>query len=296
MRTLVALLALASLRVGGALPHDGLRAAAAGIQARYSSGVNLVEVYATVTGADGEPVTRLSREAFEIDEDGVPQAITVFAAGDLSLSVALAIDRSWSMTDGRLALAKGAARSFLDGLRPGDRAMVVAIGSGVDVVTALSADRPAWMAAVDSLQRWGTTPLYDAVIECLNLVQPSPGRRALILLSDGDDRYSSATASEALERARRADVIVYPAAVGRTRPLFFAELAALSGGRSFEAGDGRALRAVFSTISRELRSQYLFGYTPAKPIVPNAGQWRSIRVSVRRDGVRVRARDGYWAK
>jgi Ca-activated chloride channel homolog len=295
-RTLVALFVLFSPRIGGAPRDDGLRAPAIGTQPRYSSSVNLVEVYVTVTGADGEPVTGLSREEFEIEEDGVPQTITVFAPGSLPLSVALAIDRSWSMTHGWLALAKGAARSVLDGLRPGDRAMVVAIGSEVKVVAPLSEDLGAWMTAVDSLETWGTTPLHDAVIDALDLIRSSPGRRALILISDGSDRYSSATAGQALERARRADVIAYPVAVGRTRPPFFVELAALTGGRSFEAVDLRALRAAVSAIGHELRDQYLLGYTPAKPIVPNAEQWRSLRVSARRDGVRVRAREGYWAR
>ena len=292
-RALVTFIALVTISAGA---PGGASPAAHRMQPRYCSGVNLVEVYATVTLADGAPVSGLAREDFELTEDGVPQAITIFAAGNLPLSVALAIDRSWSMTEARFLAAKEAARSFLDGLGPGDRAMILAIGSEVEAVTALSRDRLAWTAGVDSLRRWGTTPLYDAVIAGLDLVDSSPGRRALILLSDGDDRYSSATARQALERARRADVIVYPVAVGKNHPPFFAELVALAGGRSFQADDVRRLRAVLSTISREMRSQYLLGYTPTRPITPGAEHWRTIRVNTRKEGARVRARDGYWAK
>lgn len=295
-RKKVVLVGLAWLLAGSTPPHDPLRANPVEVQARYSSGVNLVEVYATATSPVGEPLTGLPREAFEIEENGVPQTITVFAAGDFPLSVALAIDRSWSMAGERLAVAKEAARAFLDALGPDDRAMVLAVGSDVEVVAPLAAGRSAWGTAVDSLQPWGTTPLYDAIIDGIDLIQPSSGRRALIMLSDGNDRYSEATGGQALERARRADVIVYPIAVGKTRPVVFAELAALTGGRSFEARDGRALRATFSAISNELRHQYLLGYTPTRPIVPNGEEWRSIRVTARKGGVRVRARDGYWAK
>ena len=117
-----------------------------------------------------------------------------------------------------------------------------------------------------------------------------------MLLSDGSDRYSKASASQALDRARRSDVMVYPVALGRDRPPLFAELASLTGGRSFAPRDPAALNTAMRTIASELRHQYLLGYTPSRPIVAGEEQWRAIAVRVDRPGVTVRARDGYMAR
>jgi Ca-activated chloride channel family protein len=263
---------------------------------QFTSGVNVVEVYATVTDERGEPVRGLDRSAFQIKEDGEPQTISAFTAADFPLSVAVAVDRSFSMAGDRLAVAKSAARVFLGELRPQDEAMVIAVGSTLDVVAPLSTDRNAQFAALSRLDAFGTTGLHDAIIRAIEAVQPARGRRALVLLSDGNDRYSEATASEALERARRADVMIYPIALGRTRPPLFAELATLTGGRSFHLRDTKTLPDTLRAIARELREQYLLGYTPARPIVAGSNEWRSISVTVNRPGVRVRARDGYTAR
>jgi Ca-activated chloride channel family protein len=196
----------------------------------------------------------------------------------------------------QLPSAVSAARTFLGELRPGDQSMIVAIGSEIEVVAPLSTDRPAQQAALASLKPWGTTGLHDAIIESIDAIQTAKGRRALILLSDGTDRYSKATASDALDRARRSDVMVYPVAFGRNRPQMFAELASLTGGRSFQPRDPAALNAAMRTIASELRHQYLIGYTPARPIVGGEDQWRTITVRVSRADVRIRARDGYLVK
>jgi Ca-activated chloride channel family protein len=116
-----------------------------------------------------------------------------------------------------------------------------------------------------------------------------------VIFSDGTERYSASKAADVLARARRSTALVYPIAFGRTRPPLLAELAVLTGGRSFLLKDTRELQQTLATIARELRHQYLLGYTPSKPIVAGESEWRSIRVTLRRPrpGVRVRARDGY---
>ena len=263
---------------------------------QFTSSVNVVEVYATVTDARGEPVTGLRQEAFIVRENGEPQTISTFTAGEFPLAVAVAIDRSFSMTGERLAVAKSAGRIFLSELRPEDESMLLAIGSQVDVLAPLSSERGPQLAALSRLDAFGTTGLYDAILRAIEAIQTARGRRALVLLSDGDDRYSTARATDALERARRSDVLVYPVALGRQRPPVFAELASLTGGRSFHLRDTRTLPDTLRTIARELRHQYLIGYTPTKPIVPGSGEWRSISVTVDRPEVRVRARDGYLVK
>jgi Ca-activated chloride channel homolog len=264
--------------------------------AQFASGVNLVEVYASVTDERGQPLASLVKEDFEVSEDGERQAVSAFAAGDFPLTVAVALDRSFSMSGDRLAMVKSAARTFLGELRAQDEATLVAIGSTVDVVAPLSTERSAQLAAVAALNAFGTTGLHDAIVRAIDITQAGHGRRALVLLSDGDDRFSTATAEDAVKRARGADVMIYPISMGRSRPPLFVELAAVTGGRSAHIRDAKALQETMKSISAELRQQYLLGYVPTRPISGSAGGWRSITVKVNRPGVRVRARDGYLVK
>ncbi len=263
---------------------------------QFRSDVDLVEVYVTVTAArEGRPAPVLGPDEFEVLEDGRPRPIEVFAAGDFPLSVALAIDRSFSMAGTPLAMAKSAGHVFLGALRPGDHAAIVAIGSQVEPLAPLSADRPAQHAALGALTAWGTTSLHDAIIASIDAIQPASGRRALVLLSDGDDRYSEHTVEAVVAHAREADVLVYPIALGDQMPELFGQLASLTGGRAFQLRQARALAPTLEAIAVELRGQYLLGYAPA-PVAPGASQtWRSIEVRVKREGLMVRARRGYFA-
>jgi Ca-activated chloride channel family protein len=266
------------------------------LYAQFTSGVNLVEVYATVTDRQGEPVTGLTAADFSVSDDGTRQAITAFAAGEFPLAVAIGLDRSFSMADksNRLGAAKSAARTFVGSLRTTDQVMVVAIGGEVEVAAPLTTDHAAALAAIDRLEAWGTTPLYDAALSALDKIQSAKGRRALLLLSDGTDRYSDTAAADLVDQARRRDVLIYPIALGRARPPIFAELAAATGGRSFHAPEPRDLASTMNAIARELRFQYLLGYVPARA-ASEAG-WHAIDVSVDRPDLRVRAREGYFSR
>lgn len=267
---------------------------AQGPVAQFSSSVQLVEVYATVTDARGELVTGLRAEDFEVYEDSQPQRVSTFAAGEFPLTVALGVDRSWSMAGEPLRLAKQAAQAFLKALKPADRSMVLAISNEADVIAPLATDRASQLSAVAGLDPWSTTALHDAIIAALDRLAPESGRQALIVFSDGTDRYSRTTQAQVIERARRSNALIYPIAIGRTRPALLAELAVLTGGRSFQLRDVKELDATLATIARELRYQYLLGYAPAVPIeTGSTPQWRSIRVTMKKPGLRVRARDGY---
>jgi VWFA-related protein len=264
----------------------------------FSSGVQLVEVYATVTDARGELVIGLEQQDFEVFENDRRQDISAFAAGESPLTVALGVDRSWSMAGDRLRLARQAAQAFLRQLKPTDRSMVVAISGDAEVISPLSTDRLGQARAIDSLEPWSTTALHDAIISTLDRLAPEPGRQALVAFTDGADRYSQATAPAVIARARRSSALIYPIAVGRDRPSLLAELAVVTGGRSFHVRDLRDLEPALATIARELRNQYLIGYASHEPPVPGTREWRSIRVALRRavPGARVRARDGYTAE
>ena len=282
---------------GSAVVAVALASAAAWAQqqpiATFSSSVQLVEVYATVTDDKGELVTGLTRDDFEIYESNQLQDVSTFAAGEFPLTLALGIDRSWSMAGDPLRLAKQASQSFLRALKPADRSMVLAISSEADVIAPLSMDRLTQERAVAALDPWSTTALHDAIIAALDRLEPEAGRQALIVFSDGSDRYSKATAADVVQRARRSNALIYPIAIGRSRPPLLAELAVLTGGRSFVLRDARELDRTLATIARELRYQYLLGYTPENPIQPGRSEWRSIRVTLKKPGLRVRARDGY---
>jgi Ca-activated chloride channel family protein len=261
--------------------------------ARFSSQVQLVEVYASVIDASGVPVTGLRREDFEVYEDGLPQDVSVFAAGEFPLTVALGVDRSWSMAGDRLQLAKQASQTFLRALRPVDRTMVVAIGSEAEVVAPLGMDRDSQLREIARLDPWSTTALHDAVIGALDRLKDEPGRQALVVLSDGADRYSRASAAEVVDRARRSNALIYGIGLGTDRSPLLAELAVTTGGRSFWLRDVKDLAKTLSEVARELRYQYLLGYSARPGTVGQSPAWRSIRVVTRSSGLRVRARDGY---
>ena len=274
------ILALTSLSSGAAQPQ-------------FSSQVTEVEVYATVTDQEGRAVKDLRKEDFTILEDDVPQPITAFLGGDFPASVALGIDRSFSMKGTPLTMARTAARVFVASLKPEDRVMLISISGEVEVLAPFSTDRTPLLQALDALDPWSTTSLNDAIIRSLDLLEDESGRRAIVVLSDGVDRYSSARDADVLSRARRSDVLVYSVAIGRDRPAFFPELAALTGGRSFHVRNPEQLQSTLQAIAADLGAQYLLGYAP-RPAEPAANAtWRSITVRVNRPGVVVRARSGY---
>ena len=173
--------------------------------------------------------------------------------------------------------------------------MIVAISSSADVVAPLSTDRFTQARMISALDPWSTTALRDAIVASLDRLEREPGRQALVLFSDGNDRYSSATEAEVIARARRSNALIYPITIGKQRPAFIAELAVLTGGRSFLLKDATELEKTLSTIARELRYQYLLGYAPSDAIDEGTHEWRSIRVTLNGNhpGLRVRARDGY---
>ncbi len=260
---------------------------------QFAARAELVEVYATVTDDKGRLVTDLTREEFTVLEDGVPQAISTFADGEQPVSIALAVDRSWSMADGRLAAAQLGGQALLLELASQDRAMLVAIGSDVEVPVPLTGERTVVDAALQALDPWGSTALHDAVVTAFDAIEPAPGRRALVLVSDGLERGSRRSAGDVLTRVRASDVLAYALVLQRPVPAVLEDLAAATGGRAYRVRRLRELPSVMRRIASELRHQYLLGYQPAR--ATQAPEYRRISVRVARAGHQVRARAGYLA-
>jgi VWFA-related protein len=271
-------------------------AGSAAQEARFAVSTDVVEVYATVTRADGSVVSGLALADFEVLEDGVVQDVSVFSAGPFPATVALGVDRSFSMAGEPLRVARRASQAFLDLLPPSDRTMVWAVSESAELLAGLDVPRDLQRLALADVQPWGTTALFDGITAALDRLDHESGRRALVLFTDGADRYSRTTAETVLERVRGSQALLYPIAVGPTRPAVLAEVAALSGGRSHHIRRVTELESALGSVARELRQQYLLGYVSTSPVgMPG---WRSITVRARQAGqvLRVRARDGYRAR
>jgi Ca-activated chloride channel family protein len=269
----------------------GLGAAPA---AQFRGGVDLVELYVSVVDARGEPVRGLLRDDFEVREDGVPQTVSVFSDGGAPLSLALAIDRSFSVEGARLSVMKTAAVQLLARLQPDAQVLLLGIGSQVDELAPLGVERGPQLSALGSLSAFGSTSLHDAILIAVDRIQAGRGRRALLLLSDGEDRYSKASAGEVLEHVRTRDVLVFPVAVGAAATPLFRDISSATGGRAIAVRDPSRLDSALRGLADELSAQYVLGYTPASPAAVR--EWRRIAVTVARKGVTVRTRQGYWTK
>jgi Ca-activated chloride channel homolog len=274
----------------------------ASVSAQFRTGVDLVELYVSVVDEHGAPIEGLAREDFEVFEDGRRQDVSVFSAGRAPLALAVALDRSFSVAGPRLGVIKTAAARLIDTLPPDARLLLLGVGSRVDTLAPFGTDRTAQRRALGALDAFGSTSLNDAIVVAVDRIQEAEGRRALLLLSDGRDRFSQTTAAEVVTHIRTRDVLVFPVAVGADTPPLFAEAAAATGGRAVSVRDPSRLSATLQTLLAELGAQYLLGYAPARrdqqPLTSpgSAPVWRSVRVTVRRPGATVRTRQGYWTK
>ena len=259
--------------------------------AQFAATTEVVEVYATVTDGDGEPVSGLPAGAFTVLEDGVVQPITVFTTGEAPLTVAVALDRSFSMTARGLDTARAGAVRLVDQLRPSDRLLLLAIGGTVDRLAGFDATRDAARRAIERVTLWGSSPIGDVVGRALEAVAAEGGRRAVVVWSDGLEREAQRSRQDVLEQVRQSDALIYPVATAATSSPLLAQLAAVSGGRLFQARDREAAREAADAMASELRHQYVLGYAPPA----GAAGWRRLEVRVDRPTLRVRARQGYVA-
>jgi Ca-activated chloride channel homolog len=274
---------------------------------RIRIGINEVNVVFTVTDKHGKHVTDLKQNDFRIIDDNKPPAeIRSFhAEANLPLQVGLLIDASNSVRD-RFKFEQQSAIEFLNQTirRSYDQAMVVGFDVTPEVTQDFTDDTEKLAHGVRELRPGGGTAMYDALYfacrdKLLKKPQDGPTRRAIILLSDGEDNQSHVTREEAIEMAQRAETIVYTISTnvsGTKGPgdKVLERIADATGGRAFFPFQIRDVSNAFAEIQDELRSQYAVSYKPAD--FKSDGHFRTIEiVALDRKNFRVRARRGYFA-
>lgn len=268
--------------------------------------VTRVNLLFTVTDKKGHFVTDLSKDDFAVFEARRPQEILEFTAeSDLPLRIGILVDTSNSIRD-RFKFEQEAAIEFINSIiRPQqDKAVVVSFDTTTELVADLTGDTEKLAAGIRNLRPGGGTSLYDAVYyvcrDKLMMDQPRHKfRRAIVIISDGEDNQSTHTRDQALEMAQKADVVIYAISTNITRiesggDKVLRYLASETGGVPFFPFRVEDMSQSFDNIANELRHQYNLLYRPDP--VKTDGQYHTVDVRVvsRRDLV-VRSRKGYYA-
>jgi VWFA-related protein len=319
----------------------------------FTGGVKVVNVFATVRDKKNQIAKDLTQDDFTIDEDGRPQTIRYFAKeSNLPMTLGLLVDTSGSMRR-MIETERGASFKFLDQVLREDKdvAFLIHFDYEVELLQDLTPSRKLLQTALSQLapsadpqlqQRGQQNPypgsggggggrqhrgtaLFDAILLASNeLMKKQTGRKAIILLTDGDDSGSKSTMTEAISAAQRADAQCYAVrfadessnpnrfggfsgpGMGRRngggRPptqdsrgdgkKVLERIAKETGGGYFEGGKKESLDDIYRQIQEELRNQYSLGYTPDKDTGPG---YRAVRVLTKNKNLVVQSRDGYYA-
>jgi VWFA-related protein len=314
---------------------------------KFSGGVNLVNVLASVHNSKGEVVKDLKQDDFSIEEEGRPQVIKYFSREtDLPLTLGLMVDTSGSQRR-VLDKEKSATSKFIDQVirEDKDQAFLIKFDAEAELMQDLTPSRQKLQSALRDvegasprqLQRRdpnssgggqrprGGTVLYDSILLASDEeMKKQKGRKALILLTDGDDHGSRVALTESIEAAQRTDTLVYSiyfvdqeqsnpsfsgpgmgrrggGGGGRGRPQQMSRgdgkkvlqrISKETGGSFFEVSKKMPIEKIYEQIEEELRSQYSLGYTPDKS---EGSGFRKIKVTAKGKGLVVQARDGYYA-
>ena len=277
--------------------------------APFRTAVDVVTVDVTVTDAAGRMLPDLARDEFVVFEDNRPQTVMLFQNVSLPLTVSLLIDSSASMQES-LPVAKEAAIGFISALEPVDVASIVDFDSRVRVTQGFTNDRAALEDAIRRTSAGGATSLYNALYIALRELDRKVEsdhvgdlrRRAIVLLSDGEDTSSLMTFDEVLETAVRSGTAIYAIGLGggpslseteRNGQYSLRRLSRQTGGRAFFPLHVKELQAVYREIRDELASQYTLAYESSNK--RRDGRYRQIAIRVARKGAIARARPGYNA-
>jgi Ca-activated chloride channel family protein len=285
-------------------------------QPTFKSGARTVAVYATIQDRDGRLIPDLTREQFEVRDNGKTQPITVFSNEVQPISVIVMLDRSGSMR-GNFGLVQAAAEAFVRKLLPADKARIGSFADKVEMhPEGFTSDQAELIKILRTkLQAEGPTPLWNAVDAAIDNLKTQDGRRVVLVFSDGADNpanfaFNNKSFMDIMRRAQEADVMVY--AIGlessqqrtlggggglggfgqNNRPdPGLAAIADETGGGYFELRRAEDLSSTFARVADELHRQYLIGFAP-----PNLdGKMHKIQVRTTHPGSKVRARKEYHA-
>lgn len=269
----------------------------------FRAGIELTSLTATVLDRDGHLVSGLTRDAFDVYEDGDRQIVTQFTSDRVPIGLGVLLDISDSMYGRRIHDARAAVdRLLFELLDPSDEFFLLTFNHAPHVLTGWSHTPDVFRRALESLRPSGGTAMYDAIIRSIPMFKNrNRARAALVIISDGADTASDATLRDVRAALMRADVFVYAIGIDPpdTRPINTRiDAAALrgitgeSGGRTEVAHAMSDLDVATAHIAEELNSQYVLGYTSSH--VPD-GQYHTIRAQIRGTDYRVRTRRGYVA-
>jgi VWFA-related protein len=279
----------------------------------FSADVRVVGLLATVRDGSGGIVKNLTKDDFRLEEDGLPQTIGYFSRETgLPLTLALLVDTSRSMRT-VFDPERAASNRFLEKILREDRdvAAVVHFDIKVGVLQDFTPSRQKLAAALEQLRipLLPSTLLYDAVKKASDdLMRKQNGRKAFILLSDGEDVRSRTSIGNAIEAAQRADTMIYTIlfthrqnrGLGRNARKIqgrggrvMRRLAEETGGGFFEVSADNPIDKIYEQIEDDLRSQYSIGFTPDRTLA-TGGAYRKLKLTTVDKGLVVRTRDGYY--
>jgi VWFA-related protein len=281
--------------------------------------LDVTHVTVTVLDEKGRLVTDLGEKDFALVEDGRPQALALFGrAADadetegeagaggrkraLALDLGLLLDTSESMLK-ELKLSQEAAVRFLDTIPRARELYTLFFDEEIRLSRYDSENQQGLFERIHALKGGGNTALYDALATYISRVQGAPGRKTLVLFSDGEDSRSSLGLSDCLEVIRSSAVTIYPIAFtggfspGSQRAVrsraFLQQIADMTGGQVFSPRSSRQLGDIYQRILDELGGQYVLGFVSDNP--RHDGKFRKLKVQVTRPGLKVRHRPGYFA-
>jgi Ca-activated chloride channel family protein len=307
---------------GGALvvALGAMLAAAESQQPTFRGASDTVRVFATVTDRDGRLITTLTREQFEVRDEGKPQPITLFDNTPQPIRLIVLLDVSGSM-QGNLQLVRSGTQQLFVRLRPDDRVRVGTFGRDVTISPTFTSSPDELLSALPTrIDPDAPTPLWRAVDEAMSAFGgDGEGRRVVLVLSDGKDsgpigfRQRFVSQVEVIDRATKEDVMIYAIGMrsrssqprqpglgpGGLQAMMMADLpdpglarvAEDTGGGYTEIRFGQDLSNAFARVADELHSQYLIGFAPPK----RDGKVHTIDVRVSQQGVKPRARRSYVA-
>jgi len=276
----------------------------------------LQTLYVTVTDGRGRRVANLPRSAFRVRDDGEAQRIVTFEHGDLPLTAFLLLDTSISMAGERFEAARSGVQAFLSGLQKLDEVRILAFSDRLRVLSPFvrAESVPQLQARLRKLEAGDGTAVHDHLFLALHRLEAHPGRRVVVLLSDGVDRHSVLDVEEVQRVVRRSRALIYwvrlegtaevtrhniaPSAWGTPKQRYrsyrrLEEVVEESGGRIVRLREAEEIEGAFRDILHELREQYALGYYP-RPRLRHDGGWREVEVELPTSrGWTARTRAGY---